>query len=409
MAPKASCAATSTPSPWRWWWTAEVQIGVLGCPNLAEAHRPDLGGPGSLVVAVRGEGAWTTSLASPGEYQRLSVSAQADPAQARLLRSFESGHTNVSQIDVFAQALGIQAEPVLMDSQAKYAVLAAGKGDLLLRLLSAAQPNYREKIWDQAAGSLVLEEAGGRITDLDGVALDFTTGRSLRNNRGILASNHTLHAAALQALAPDRRLTTTEIESEPKTQASPMSRSDRIAILLSLLAVLAAYWVHERIFERMAHIEDEMAYVWQAQAIAGGHLTLPSPPDTKKLSGALCHRLSRVSALANTRSAGRPCWPWANTSASRPGQPAAGRFRRLADLSPGQAPVWRDGRLAGRPADPDLAVLPAQLRLAVISPAWPGAERHVCLGLAGCLLPRISPRARGWQPWRRPPRWACWS
>jgi 3'(2'), 5'-bisphosphate nucleotidase len=177
-----------------------VEIGVLGCPGLTEAHQPDLSGPGSLVVAVRGEGAWTTSLASPGEYQRLSVSNQTNPTQARLLRSFETGHTNVSQIDIFAQALGIQAEPVLMDSQAKYAVLAAGKGDLLLRLLSAAQPNYREKIWDQAAGSLVLEEAGGRITDLDGVVLDFTTGRSLRNNRGILASNQALHTAALQAL-----------------------------------------------------------------------------------------------------------------------------------------------------------------------------------------------------------------
>jgi hypothetical protein len=60
-----------------------------------------------------------------------------------------------------------------------------------------------------------------------------------------------------------------------------MTRSDRIAILLSLLAVLAAYWVHDRIFERMAHIEDEMAYVWQAQVIAGGHLTLASPPIHK--------------------------------------------------------------------------------------------------------------------------------
>jgi 3'(2'), 5'-bisphosphate nucleotidase len=149
---------------------------------------------------VRGQGAWTTSLASPGDFQPLKVSAQADPAQARLLRSFESGHTNVSQIDVFARALGIQAEPVLMDSQAKYAVLAAGKGDLLLRLLSPAQPNYREKIWDQAAGARVLEEAGGRITDLDGRPLDFTTGRSLRNNRGVLASNHVLHDAALKAL-----------------------------------------------------------------------------------------------------------------------------------------------------------------------------------------------------------------
>jgi 3'(2'), 5'-bisphosphate nucleotidase len=177
-----------------------VRVGVLGCPNLSEAQQSDLNGPGSLVIAVRGEGAWTTPLVSPGDFKPLSVSTQADPTQARLLRSFESGHTNVSQIDIFAQSLGIRAEPVLMDSQAKYAVLAAGKGDLMLRLLSPAQPNYREKIWDQAAGSLVLEEAGGQITDLDGKPLDFTTGRSLRNNRGILASNRLLHAAALQAL-----------------------------------------------------------------------------------------------------------------------------------------------------------------------------------------------------------------
>jgi hypothetical protein len=31
----------------------------------------------------------------------------------------------------------------------------------------------------------------------------------------------------------------------------------------------------------MAHIEDEMAYVWQAQAIASGHLTIASPPIPK--------------------------------------------------------------------------------------------------------------------------------
>jgi 3'(2'), 5'-bisphosphate nucleotidase len=131
---------------------------------------------------------------------RLQVSPQKLNSQARLLRSFESGHTNVSQIDVFAEALGIEAEPVRMDSQAKYAVLAAGKGELLLRLLSPSKLDYREKIWDQAAGSLVLEEAGGQITDLDGKPLNFNTGRSLTQNRGILASNGNLHAAALQAL-----------------------------------------------------------------------------------------------------------------------------------------------------------------------------------------------------------------
>jgi 3'(2'), 5'-bisphosphate nucleotidase len=87
-----------------------------------------------------------------------------------------------------------------MDSQAKYAVLAAGKGDIILRLLSSSKPDYREKIWDQAAGSLVVQEAGGRITDLHGRDLDFTSGSSLLNNRGILATNGNYHEAALEAL-----------------------------------------------------------------------------------------------------------------------------------------------------------------------------------------------------------------
>jgi len=56
-----------------------------------------------------------------------------------------------------------------------------------------------------------------------------------------------------------------------------MSRADRFALILSFLAVTAAYLVAERVFEGMAHIEDEMAYVWQAQAITRGHLTLPTP------------------------------------------------------------------------------------------------------------------------------------
>jgi 3'(2'), 5'-bisphosphate nucleotidase len=60
--------------------------------------------------------------------------------------------------------------------------------------------DYREKIWDQAAGSIVVEEAGGIVTDLDGKPLDFSQGRTLKNNRGICASNGALHATALAAL-----------------------------------------------------------------------------------------------------------------------------------------------------------------------------------------------------------------
>lgn len=179
----------------------QVQVGVLGCPNLTAGYRPDPSGSGSLVVADRLRGAWVSSLDDQDQsFTQLKVSGLQDPNSARLLRSFESGHTNVSQIDQFAQKLGVEAEPVRMDSQAKYAVLAAGHGELYLRMLSPQKPDYREKIWDQAAGSLIIEEAGGWVTDLNGRPLDFTAGKTLALNRGILASNGHLHAAALQAL-----------------------------------------------------------------------------------------------------------------------------------------------------------------------------------------------------------------
>jgi 3'(2'), 5'-bisphosphate nucleotidase len=178
-----------------------VQVGVLGCPNLTKGYQSEVGGAGTLAVAVRGEGAWVTSLESESDTLRQAfVSNTADPAQARLLRSFESGHTNINQIDYLSEELGVEVEPVRMDSQAKYVLMAVGKGELYLRLLSPKQPDYREKIWDQAAGSLIVEEAGGQVSDLYGKALDFNAGRTLLNNRGILASNSHLHVKALQAL-----------------------------------------------------------------------------------------------------------------------------------------------------------------------------------------------------------------
>jgi 3'(2'), 5'-bisphosphate nucleotidase len=179
----------------------KVQIGVLGCPNISGGYAPDPGGKGTLAVAVRGEGAWQTEIENSEQaFTSLQVSDVDSPEHARLLRSFESGHTNIGKIDYLAEELAVEVEPVRMDSQAKYLVMAAGKGELYLRFLSSRQPDYKEKIWDQAGGSLIVEEAGGMVSDLHGRPLDFSAGRTLRYNRGVLASNGYLHQRALQAL-----------------------------------------------------------------------------------------------------------------------------------------------------------------------------------------------------------------
>ena len=178
----------------------KVTLGGLGCPNLVNGCEQAIGGTGSVIIAARGEGTWAAALDNDS-WSPLKVSAIADPKDARVLRSVESGHTNVDQMDVVLERMGVEADPVRLDSQAKYGVLAGGKGDLLLRLLSASKPDYKECIWDQAAGSIVIEEAGGRITDLSGKPLDFGQGRTLAKNAGVLASNGPLHEAALSALA----------------------------------------------------------------------------------------------------------------------------------------------------------------------------------------------------------------
>jgi len=178
----------------------QVQFGVLGCPNLGEDFNGEAVGGGVLLVAQRGEGAWATALAGPADFLRVQVSACAEARQARIMRSVEAAHTNVDEVDHIAQHLGIEAAPVRMDSQAKYAVLASGGGEMLFRLLSPKRPDYKERIWDQAAGSIVLEEAGGRITDLYGRPLDFSQGRGLEKNTGVLATNGVLHEAGLEAI-----------------------------------------------------------------------------------------------------------------------------------------------------------------------------------------------------------------
>ncbi|HEY57369.1 MAG TPA: 3'(2'),5'-bisphosphate nucleotidase [Anaerolineae bacterium] len=177
-----------------------VEIGVLACPHLQEARMMHSSGPGTLALAVYGLGAWWSDMKGTLVWEPLQVSRQGDPSQARILRSFESGHTNADQVQALAEALGVTVEPVCLDSQAKYVLLAAGEGEIYVRLLSPQKPDYKEKIWDQAAGSLIIQEAGGQVTDLDGRPLNFRTGRSLTDNRGVVATNGVLHRAALEAL-----------------------------------------------------------------------------------------------------------------------------------------------------------------------------------------------------------------
>ena len=166
-------------------------LGALGCPCWQD---------GTVYFASQGEGAYSIPLHGT-DLTPIHVSDVSDASLARVLRSVEKGHTNVGQIDYIVEKLNIKTDPVSIDSQVKYGVLASGGAEILLRLISPKMPNYKEKIWDQCAGVVVLQEAGGKVTDLDGMPLDFTHGRTLAENRGVCATNGKIHSAVLDAIA----------------------------------------------------------------------------------------------------------------------------------------------------------------------------------------------------------------
>ena len=166
-------------------------LGALGCPCWQE---------GTVYFASQGEGAYSISLHGT-DLMPIHVSDVSDASLARVLRSVEKGHTNIGQIDYIVEKLNIKTDPVSIDSQVKYGVLASGGAEILLRLISPKAPNYKEKIWDQCAGVAILQEAGGKVTDLDGMPLDFTHGRTLAENRGVCATNGKIHSAVLDAIA----------------------------------------------------------------------------------------------------------------------------------------------------------------------------------------------------------------
>lgn len=53
---------------------------------------------------------------------------------------------------------------------------------------------------DHASGSLLVTEAGGIVTDMYGKPLDFSVGRTLSRNTGIVASGAEIHREVLDCV-----------------------------------------------------------------------------------------------------------------------------------------------------------------------------------------------------------------
>ncbi|KAK7448713.1 hypothetical protein CaCOL14_012882 [Colletotrichum acutatum] len=189
----------------------DVKVGVLGCPNLPVDDKAplaaDIGsnanddtGYGVIFSAVLGQGATsrplrTGAIASGGS---ISMKPVTDLSAATFCESVEAGHSAHDDQAQIAAKLGITKPSVRMDSQSKYGSIARGAGDIYLRL--PVKATYQEKIWDHAAGDLIVREAGGQVTDIQGKRLDFAVGRTLANNKGVIAAPAAVHGEVLKVV-----------------------------------------------------------------------------------------------------------------------------------------------------------------------------------------------------------------
>lgn len=169
-----------------------IALGVLGCPGLpVNSGEPD-GACGVLAWAVQGKGSWMVPLDSAeSPPRRLHVTDTQQASAGRFCESVESGHSSHDWSGKIASVLNITREPFRIDSQCKYLAVARGDADIYLRL--PTRRDYQEKIWDHAGGVILVEEAGGCVTDIHGIPPEFNHGRTLSTNEGMIVTNGRFH------------------------------------------------------------------------------------------------------------------------------------------------------------------------------------------------------------------------
>ena len=218
----------------------EPVVGVLGCPNLsltdasldnrtdraasegaplAARSDQDASSPGCLFLAQKARGAFASAIGvaggrdgqegsedpivcgAEGGLESIRIN-EVSPAEAVYMESVETRHSDHAFARRVAERAGLHAAPLRIDSQAKYGVIAAGRASAFMRFPDVS---YEEKIWDHAAGAIIMAEAGGVVTDAAGKPLDFSKGRVLNNASGIVAAPPILHGRLIESIREERQ------------------------------------------------------------------------------------------------------------------------------------------------------------------------------------------------------------
>jgi len=143
----------------------------------------------TLYYAVKGEGAFAEVDGSKKRLQASGLTLFTDMTLAFSRNHPSKGITAI--ISEFRFGNAIQRGSIGL----KIGLIAEQQADLYIHL------SPRTKLWDTCAPQIILEEAGGKLTDLFGAPFRYDI-RDLQNHGGIVATNGISHDSVLEKLRP---------------------------------------------------------------------------------------------------------------------------------------------------------------------------------------------------------------
>jgi len=143
-----------------------------------------------LYRAARGTGAWIEAAGQSAA--RMSVSAVTAPGEMVLASSRSHRSPRMEQV---VSLFGFKDEVRRGSVGVKIGLITERQADLYLHL----SPSTKQ--WDTCAPEIILEEAGGRLTDLFGQPLRYN-GVRVDNRNGIVATNGAAHEMVIEKLRP---------------------------------------------------------------------------------------------------------------------------------------------------------------------------------------------------------------
>jgi hypothetical protein len=60
-----------------------------------------------------------------------------------------------------------------------------------------------------------------------------------------------------------------------------VKRTELLALILAILGSISSTWVSHSVYEGLPHLEDEFAFLWEAEVMAGGRIKLPTPFEAR--------------------------------------------------------------------------------------------------------------------------------